>query len=224
MKNAVMIKSFPNGISVYMEDDIPFEDLLIEIREKFTEASNFFKDAKMAISFDGRALNEAEEKKILDIIAQTTQISIICIVGKNEVKNQIYLKALKQIEKKDDKNFAQIHKGTLKDHEVLESEKTLVILGDVYPECAVSSSRDIIILGGLYGEAYAGTPEDEDHFVLALEMQPEKMRIGDSDYRPDKPAKWGIKPKIMPKIAYVKKGRVVTEPVTKELLSEIAEL
>ncbi len=54
---------------------------------------------------------------------------------------------------------------------------------------------------------------------MALEMEPERIKIGDFKYKPgDKGNKWSIKPKVRPKIAYVKNERVVLEPLTKELL------
>ena len=42
MKNSVILKSFPNGISVIMDDTISFEDLLESIAVKFREADGFF--------------------------------------------------------------------------------------------------------------------------------------------------------------------------------------
>ena len=93
------------------------------------------------------------------------------------------------------------------------------MLGDVYPGSSVISTRNIIILGGLYGEAYAGGNGDEEHYIVALEMEPEQLQIGDFKYRAnEKGNKWGIKPKVKPKIAYVKNERIVVEPLTKELL------
>ena len=37
MRNAVIIKSFQNGISVYLNEEIPFLDLLDEVVFKFRE-------------------------------------------------------------------------------------------------------------------------------------------------------------------------------------------
>ena len=96
-----------------------------------------------------------------------------------------------------------------------------LILGDVYPGSAIISARDIIVLGGLFGEAYAGGNGNPGHYVVALEMSPEKLKIGDFKYTAKEKAKWSIKPKMQPKIAYVKEQQVVMESLTKELLSEL---
>ena len=117
----------------------------------------------------------------------------------------------------------QFYKGTLKDREVLETENSIIILGDVYPGCAVISSKNIIVLGGLYGEAYAGGNGQENAYIVALEMEPERLKVGDFKYKANtKQTKWGIRPKVQPKIAYVKNNKIVMEALTKELLDSLA--
>lgn len=219
MREAVIIKSYQNGIAILMDEEAPFEQILHDIALKFTESKGFFGTARMALSFEGRRLDNAQELQILDIIRTCSDVNVVCIVGKDEETNKHFIKALQQMERKltggDD---GQFYKGTLKNKEVLETEASIVILGDVYPGCAVISARNIIILGGLYGEAYAGGNGGEEHYVVALEMEPERLKIGDFKYKTNKQTKWGIRPKIQPKIAYVKNKRIVFEPLTKELL------
>ena len=55
MSNSVIIKSFPSGIVLHLDKEIPFEELLMDIGDKFRESSGFFKDAKMALSIADRA-------------------------------------------------------------------------------------------------------------------------------------------------------------------------
>ena len=43
MKNSVVLKSFSSGISVIMDDMIPFDELLVDIAAKFKEADVFLK-------------------------------------------------------------------------------------------------------------------------------------------------------------------------------------
>ena len=115
-------------------------------------------------------------------------------------------------------NYSRFFKGTLKNGQKLEAESSIVILGDVYPGCSVTATKDIIILGGLYGEAHAGFGGEDGHYIVSLEMSPEKLKIGDFRYKPKDKPKWGLKPKVQPKIAYVKEGHIAMEPITKELL------
>ena len=158
MRNAVIIKSFQNGISVYLNEEIPFLDLLDEVVFKFRESRNFFKNAKMAISLEGRTLTEEEERMVLNAICENSDLHIVCLVGKDEEKNQNYLKAIQQLEYRnsEEDNDGHFYRGTLKDGQILETESSIVVLGDVYPGSAIISTKDIVILGGLFGKAYAG--------------------------------------------------------------------
>lgn len=224
MKNPVIIKSFPSGLSLYLDEEMAFESLLDEIALKFKESAHFFKDASMGISFEGRNLTTEEERKILDVIALNSSLNIVCIIGKDDETNQNYVRALQQFafHQEEIENAGQFYKGTLKDGQILETENSIIILGDVYPGASIISKKDIVILGGLYGQAYAGGSGMEGHFVVALEMSPEKLKIGEFKYKTsEKQSKWSIKPKIQPKIAYVKDGRVMMEAITKELLNAL---
>lgn len=221
MKEAVLIKSFSNGIALHLDAEMSFEDLLQEIAYKFSEARAFFGKASMALSIEERQVTGAEEIRILETIRQNSDLNIICIVGKDEATNKNFIRALAHMEKKlSGGEDGQFMKGSLKNREVLETENSIIILGDVYPGSAVISAKNIIILGGLYGEAYAGGNGQEGAFVAALEMEPERIKVGDFKYKPaTKQSKWGIRPKVQPKIAYVKNNKVVFESLTKEVLS-----
>lgn len=221
MKDAVVIKSFPNGITLFLNNEVPFEEILEEIALKFSEGKAFFGRASMALSIEGRAVEDAEEMQILEAIHRNSNLNIVCIVGHDEATDKHFIKALQQVEKHfTDKDEGQFYKGSLKNNQVIETESSIVILGDVYPGCAVISAKNIIVLGGLYGEAYAGGNGQENAYVVALEMEPERLTIGDFKYKHSgKASKWGIKPKVQPKIGYVKNERIVLEGLTKELLS-----
>ncbi len=219
MKDAVIIKSYPNGITLLLKEEIPFDEILEEISFKFAEAKNFFGFASMALSIEGREITETEEIRILDAIKLNSNIQIMCIVGHDEDTNKNYIKALQHMEKKlTGGDEGQFYKGTLKNREVLETENSIIILGDVNPGCAVISTKNIIILGGLYGEAYAGGNGQPGAYVVALEMEPERLKIGDFKYKNTGKGKWGIHPKVQPKVAFVKNDKIVMEPLTKELL------
>ena len=220
MKDAVLIKSFPNGITLLMREDVSMEKILQELTVKFTEARNFFGNSTMALSMEGRKVTEAEEILILDTIRVNSNVRIACIVGHDDDTNKNFIKALQHMDKKlSGTEGGQFYKGTLKNREVIETENSIVVLGDVYPGSAVFSAGNIIILGGLYGEAYAGGDGREDAYIVALEMEPERLKIGDFKYKTNaKQLKWGIHPKVQPKIAHLKGGKIVFDPLTKELL------
>lgn len=224
MTEGVYIKSYQNGITLVINPEKSFEEIIDEIKYRFSEARNFFGNARMALSLEGRELSDAEELHVVEAIRQSSDLNIICIVGKDEATNKNFIKALQHVDKKlVQGDEGQFYKGTLKNREVLETENSIVILGDVYPGSAVISSKNIIVLGGLYGEAYAGGNGQENAYVVALEMEPERLKIGDFKYKPSgKQNRWGIRPKIQPKIAYVKNQKITFEALTKDLLDSFS--
>lgn len=222
MKNAVVIKSYPNGLSVFLDNQLPFDELIKEIAAKFQETNNFFKDASVVISLEGRDLSDAQERVIVQTITNNSSLNVLCLIGKKDERDLTFFDLQSKLQYQEHENTAKFYRGTLKDGQSIESDKSVIILGDVYPGCSVYSTKDIIVMGGLFGEAYAGACDDDDsHYVMALEMSPERLRIGDFKYRPDKPSRWGIKPKVVPKVAYCKDGKVYMENITKESLNKI---
>ena len=131
MKDAVLIKSFTNGITLLMREDASLEEILQELAVKFTEAKNFFGSSTMALSMEGREVSEVEEIRILDTIRENSNVRIACIVGHDEATNKNFIKALQHMEKKlSGGDEGQFYKGTLKNREVIETENSIVVLGD----------------------------------------------------------------------------------------------
>ena len=77
LDNSVIIKGSKSGITVFLDNEMPFEELLESVSDKFKNASKFFNNANMAISFDGRDLSAEEEKKILNIISDVSDLNIV---------------------------------------------------------------------------------------------------------------------------------------------------
>lgn len=220
MKEAIIIKSYPNGINLILNSETEFEILLQEIAYKFKESRSFFGSASVALSYDGRLLNHAEELQLIDTIKENSNLNLICIVGKDENTNKNFIKALQKVDQKlTAGNEGQFYKGTLKNNEVIETESSIVVIGSVYPGSVIISAKNIIILGGLYGEAHAGGNGNQESYIAAFEMEPEQLKIGDFIYKCKKQNKWGIRPKMQPKIAYIKNDKIILEPLTKDILA-----
>ena len=81
MPKPVVLKSNKYGINLILDGDMDFKELLKCILEKFKEAEGFFKDARMAISFEGRELTQEEEFEIVETITDNTSVNIICTEG-----------------------------------------------------------------------------------------------------------------------------------------------
>ncbi|MGN0378676.1 MAG: septum site-determining protein MinC [Butyrivibrio sp.] len=220
MNNSVVIKGNKYGIAVIMDKDMPFEELLGEVAEKFKSSANFFGKSSLAISFEGRTLSSEEEKKLLDIISENSEINIVCVMDNDEMREKCCKKAVEDKLEELSTHTGQFYKGTLRSGQMLEAESSLVILGDVNPGARVTAKGNIIILGALKGNAYAGAGGNENSFVVALEMAPIQIRIADTIARcNDSGKRKSIGNGAM--IAFIEDNNIYIEKLDREVLSDI---
>lgn len=219
MNNPVIIKGNKYGIVVVLDDLMNFEELKEKIAEKFRDSSKFFSKAQMAISFEGRKLSNEEQREILDIIAEETELHVVCIVEDNPEKEEVFKKALDEKLMELSNTTGQFYKGNLRSGQVLESETSIIVIGDVNPGARIVSKGNIIVLGSLKGTVFAGATGNSNSFVVALDMNPGQIRIADTIARsPDKPIK---EAKKETKIAFFEDGNIYIETLNKEVLNDI---
>ena len=75
---------------------------------------------------------------------------------------------------------ARIIYSTLRSGQRIDSEHTVVIVGDVNPGAEIMSGGDVIVLGSLRGIAHAGAYDETGggRTIFALCLQPTQLRIG----------------------------------------------
>lgn len=222
MDNSVIIKGTNSGIILVLDSELSFSDLKERIRSKLEASAAFLGDAAMALSFEGRKLSDYEQKEILDIIDDTTDLTIVCIVETDEYKQSIMEKALNERLMELSTNTGQFYKGNLRSGQVLNFETSIIVLGDVNPGAKIVSKGNIIILGALKGNAYAGVSGNEHAFVLALDMQAVQIKIADVIARcPDRPNKPKKDTGKNIQIAYLEEGNLYIEPLSKDVINDI---
>ncbi len=225
MSQPVVLKSNRYGINLILDADMPFGQLEEAILEKFRESEKFFKNAKIAISFEGRRLSQEEEFSILDMIEKNTSIQIICVVDQDEMREQMYKEKIDSYYQDVADNTGEFYKGTLRSGQVLKCDTSIVIIGDVNPGAKIIAKGNIVILGSLKGNAYAGAAGDESCFVTALDMDPVQIKIGNVIGRSADRGPWeAIRNRhrtMDPQIALVSKGNIMIEPITHGLLKKI---
>lgn len=227
MQQPVVLKSNKYGINLILSDDMEFKELLQCIVDKFKESEGFFKNAKMAISFEGRTLTQEEEFQIVEAITENSYVNIICILDNDQLKEELVRQKIDQFEEEQAGKTGEFYKGTLRSGQVLDCETSVVVIGDVNPGAKVISKGNIVILGALKGNAYAGANGNELAFVAALDMDPVQIKIGDVIGRSadktstDKKKKKQQTPPAEPQVAIVKDGNIYIEPITKGLLNSI---
>ena len=239
MSQAVVIKSNKYGIQLILDGEIPFEELIESVKTKFIESAKFFKNAALAISFEGRSLSALEQKAVIDVITSNTDINILCIVDEDRARQELYKKSIEAANSSPEvssgrdvssdiveKSVKQssFYEGTLRSGQILECDTGVVILGDVNPGARIISQGNIVILGALKGTAFAGSAGDRGCFIAALEMDPIQIQIGDILAKsPDKDKKEKAKrpgrkhqeAADRPMMAISKNGNIYIEPIRK---------
>ncbi len=162
-----------------MDPQSEFCEILEELKDKFTESARFFKGANMAISFEGHALTRVQEQEVIETIIETAKVNIVCIFDNNENTERLYQSVVEQSLEDMPRREGQFYRGTLKKRQVLESEKSIIVLGDVEYGATVVSKGNIVVLGTIWGNVHAGAAGNKNAFIVALSMKPQSLRIAD---------------------------------------------
>lgn len=206
MNQQVFIKGNKYGITIFLDKTAPFERLKEALKGKLKESMEFFGSTKLALSFEGRKLTTDEQWQLLKIIETYSQLDIVCIL--DEEKEEAFRQAVEETagrltqqaaEKKaslrrlpPDKhlllddcflgNQGQFYKGTLHEGEVVESEHSVVVLGNIELGAKLIVRGNIVVLGALKGYAYAGAGGDSSAFIAATQLETSRMRIGNVSF------------------------------------------
>ena len=201
MKSSVVIKGCKSGMTVILNPDTPFEQLLEDVGKKFKESEKFWGSAQMTLTLEGRELTPIEELQVTDAITANSQIEILCLLDTDANRIARCEKALTE----------RLMELTAR----LESDASIVIIGDVERGARVSARGNIVVLGTLAGSAHAGAAGSEDAVITALEMSPMHLRIADLTA---KTRSQGKKMGRGPMIASVSGGNIDVESVKKSFL------
>ena len=184
MKDPVLFKSNKYGITIYFDSDMPFDDLLAETKSKFESSAHFFNHADMAVEYEGRTFTEDEERRMTETIQDAANIQIRCIIERNTYTEQLHKRMLDESLKTIQERNGQFYKGTLRGRQILESETSIVVIGDIDAGATVASKGNVVVTGTIYGTVIAGASGRSDAIIAALHMQPKKLRIGDIEVKP----------------------------------------
>lgn len=260
MKQLVGIKGNPFGITLRLDENASFEAIIAELDEKLKSSARFFRNASVALKIDNRSVTDEEEEILINHIEEIAGVKVACIMDDSRETTEYYKSMLQQAEQikqemlnpensdtaqeqpgEEQWNQAvqregtqgQFYKGTLRSGQVVESESSIIILGDINPGAKVVANGNIVVLGSLKGYAFAGAGGNDTAFVVALEMKPMQIRIGqffgvETGRRERKlmnEAKKRLKrPKLQPsepKIAFVSEEAICIEPLSRDIMDDI---
>ena len=170
MQDGIVIKSSKAGMTVILNPDLPFPDLLASIAKKFGDSARFWGNAQMTLTLEGRPLSAEEEFQIVNTITENSQLQILCLLDTDAERIERCEKALNEKLMELSAQTGQFYRGTLKRGDTLESEASIVIIGDVEHGARVTAKGNVIILGELKGTVTAGAAGNDQAVILAFSM------------------------------------------------------
>ena len=183
MQNPVVIKGNKAGMTVYLDPALPFTELLEAVKKKFRETARFWGSAQMTLTLEGRRLSPEEEFSVVNAITENSGIEILCLIDADAERIRRCEKALNEKLMELSASTGQFYKGNLRNGDVLESEASIVIIGNVDHGARVTAKGNVIVLGELKGTVTAGVSGNPQAVVMALDMAPLQIRIGDMSSR-----------------------------------------
>lgn len=237
MKDAILIKGNKYGLSIILNDQLAFTDIEKALYSKLDSSRKFFGSSKVTLSFEGRKLSENEQKTLINVVQAASDLDIVCVVDNDEDtrskqknnKNVIDIQEHKMIPKDDistisdrqiiPESAAIFHKGTLRSGQEVVAQSSVIIMGNVNCGAKVIAKGNVIVIGKLNGYVHAGKDGNNQAFIVALNMNPTQLRIGDIFGRaPDKRSKKLI---VIPQIAFVNEEQIVIENINHNIYDNL---
>ena len=173
MRNCVSINLRKNEILIKISDDAEQKDIIDNLRRKLPELRKMYKNEKTPITVTGKILKNKEIDEIQELIKRNIDVEIDFDMPKSLGLSSITRTFNKEIAISETK----FHRGSLRSGQKMESEGSLVILGDVNSGAEVMASDNIVVLGALRGLAHAGAKGNKQAIISAGLLDTVQIRI-----------------------------------------------
>lgn len=173
MGNYVSINLKKDQIVIKIFEEAEQEQIINDLRGKLPDLKNLYKDAKTPIRIAGKVLKNKEIDEIKDLVKAEIDVDI-----EFDTPKSLGLSSIVKTFKKDiDVSETKFHRGSLRSGQKLETEGSIVILGDVNSGAEVVASDNIVVLGNLRGLAHAGAKGNKEAIVAAGNLDAVQIRI-----------------------------------------------
>ena len=173
MKNCVSINLKKNEILIKLSDDAEQKEIINNLNKKLPELKKMYKNEKTPITVSGKILKNKEIDEIQELIKSKIDVEIEFDMPKTLGLSSIKRTFNKEIAISETK----FHRGSLRSGQRMETEGSLVILGDVNSGAEVMASDNIVVLGALRGLAHAGAKGNKQAIISAGLLDTVQIRI-----------------------------------------------
>lgn len=171
--NYVSINLRKDEIVIKLDENAEQVQIISALKKKLPELKKLYKDEKTPIRVTGKVLKNKEIDQIQELIKEKIDVEIEFDMPKSL--------GLSSIKRAFDKEIAmsetKFHRGSLRSGQKMETEGSLVILGDVNSGAEVMASDNIVVLGALRGLAHAGAKGNKQAIIAAGLFDSVQVRI-----------------------------------------------
>ena len=172
-RNCVSINLKKDKIVIKLNEDTKQEELVECLKKKLPELKKLYKDEKTPINVTGKVLKNKEIEEIQNLIKEKIDVEI-----EFDSPKTLGLHGIKKVfEKEIAVSETKFHRGSLRSGQKLESEGSIVIIGDVNSGAEVMASDNIIVVGNLRGLAHAGAKGNKQAIIAAGLIDTVQIRI-----------------------------------------------
>lgn len=172
-RNCVSINLKKNEIIIKLNEGAEQSEIVETLKKKLPELKKLYKDEKTPIKVTGKILKNKEIDQIQELIKAKIDVEIDFDMPKTLGLHSIK----KTFEREIAVSETKFHRGSLRSGQKLETEGSLVILGDVNSGAEVMASDNIVVLGSLRGLAHAGAKGNKQAIVAAGLFDAVQIRI-----------------------------------------------
>lgn len=231
--SAITIKGRTDGVAIEIGKG-NWAELLVNLTERLTQASDFFRGGRVALDVGARPLVETELQQVHDLL-EKMGLKLGAVRTKSERTFQAALslgiaikldpggeaesgEAMPAAGNREGEQYF-VYRGNLRSGQILEKREHILVIGDVNPGAEVISAGDIFVWGRLRGIVHAGADGDTEAIIVAFELNPVQLQIVDVTLvPPEEPT--GFAARLLrkratvkrPEIAYMANQKIVVEP------------
>ncbi len=173
MKNCISINLKKDVTTIKLNEEVEYEQIITILKKKMPELKKLYKEESIPIKVTGRLLKNKEIDEIKEVIKSKIDVEIDF-----EAPKTLGLYSIKKVFNEEiAKSETKFHRGSLRSGQKLETEGSLVIIGDVNSGAEVIASENIIIVGSLRGLAHAGANGNKEAIIAAAMVDTVQIRI-----------------------------------------------
>lgn len=173
MKRSISINLRKDKIVIKIAEDAEQNNIIQQLNKKLPDLKALYKDEKTPIKIVGKVLKNKEIDEIQELIKEKIDVDIEFDMPKSLGLSSITRTFNQEIAISETK----FHRGSLRSGQKLETEGSIVVLGDVNSGAEVVASDNIVVLGNLRGLAHAGAKGNKKAIIAAGNLDTVQIRI-----------------------------------------------